>query len=236
MARYVPKHRKKRRLRDQQRVAGAAGLFAAAAISLSGTFGYVPGAVADPLATPGGVVFGVPRGPVTAQTAQSALRVQPPVAPAINARTARLPTFVSIPAIGASSELVQLGLETDGAVEVPVDFNQAGWYRFGPAPGEKGAAIILGHLQSYERPAIFARLSQLKPLDLVRVARRDGVRLTFQVTRIDEYPKEFFPADNVYGDTDEPELRLITCGGTFNRRTRSYEKNTVVYAKLISRN
>ena len=90
-----------------------------------------------------------------------------------------------------------------------------------------------GHLDSILGPAIFSRLSELKPGDLIKVLRRDSKVLTFSVSRIDSYLKDYFPSDQVYGSTLEPELRLITCGGTFNHDAHSYNGNTVVYAKLL---
>ena len=143
------------------------------------------------------------------------------------------PAFVDIPAIGTVSTIERLGTLLDGRLETPNDFMKVGWWSGGVVPGEKGPAVLAGHLDSVQGPAIFARLSQLKPDDLIRIARKDGVVLTFSVTRIDRYPKDRFPATSVYGPTDEPELRLITCAGTFDRSVHSYDDNTVVYARLV---
>ena len=154
--------------------------------------------------------------------------------PAIDPRTARIPEFIDIPAIGTTSSLVQLGLNLDGSLEVPTDFGQAGWFSGGVAPGENGPAVIAGHLDSYKGPAIFAKLELLKPGDRVRIARADGVKVEFVVTRIDRYPKDYFPTDQVYGPTTGPELRLITCGGVFDQQAHSYKANTVVYATLVT--
>ena len=144
-----------------------------------------------------------------------------------------LPAFVRVRSIGVTSPLVQLGLELDGSLEVPVDFATAGWYSGGPVPGANGPSVIAGHIDSYTGPAIFSKLSQITPDDIIDVTRTDGLRVTFSVERIDQYPKAYFPTDLVYGPTDTPELRLITCGGVFNKKTGSYQDNVVVYARLV---
>ncbi len=144
-----------------------------------------------------------------------------------------LPAFVRVRSIGVTSPLVQLGLELDGSLEVPVDFATAGWYSGGPVPGANGPSVIAGHIDSYTGPAIFSKLSQITPDDIIDVTRTDGLRVTFSVERIDQYPKAYFPTDLVYGPTDTPELRLITCGGVFNKNTGSYQDNVVVYARLV---
>lgn len=157
-----------------------------------------------------------------------------PVATTKPANAANRPAFVDIPAIGATSTVDELGTLADGRLETPNDFMKVGWWAGGTVPGEVGPAVLAGHLDSYQGPAIFARLNQLKPDDLIRVARRDGQVLTFSVTRVDRYPKDLFPAAQVYGATPTPELRLITCGGTFDHSAHSYKDNTVVYARLVT--
>jgi hypothetical protein len=142
------------------------------------------------------------------------------------------PAFVSISSIGTASSLIELGLDADGKLEVPIDFGQAGWWKGGPRPGDPGPAVITGHLDSTRGPAVFAKLRKVKPGDEIVVARNDGVRLVFVVTRIDSYPKRAFPTRTVYGPTDAAELRVITCGGSFDRSKGSYDDNTVVFAKL----
>jgi Sortase domain len=235
MTRYVPKHRKKRKLRDHSR-AGALGAFVVASIvSLSGSFGFVPGAIAD---------TNSPFAPASASAStdrQAGLGAAPSspsllldrVDAAIEPSTAKQPTYVSIKSIGASSEIVQLGLEPDGSLEVPVDFNVIGWFTGSAEPGDVGAAVFAGHAASHNGPGIFKNLEKLKPDDQVRVARNDGALLSFAVTRIDTFPKDYFPTEQVYGPTSARELRLITCGGKFDSELGSYTSNVVVYATLI---
>jgi hypothetical protein len=144
------------------------------------------------------------------------------------------PAFISIGSIGTTTSLIELGRNTDGSLEVPEDFGIAGWWRYGPRPGDPGPAVITGHLDSVRGPGVFAKLGRVKPGDDVVVTRRDGVQVRFIVTRIDRYPKRAFPTRNVYGPTDASELRVITCGGNFDRQERSYDDNIVVFARLAS--
>jgi hypothetical protein len=148
-------------------------------------------------------------------------------------RTTADPAFVRVTSIGATSALIPLGLHDDGTLEVPIDFAVAGWYSLGPRPGQVGAAVIAGHLDSYNGPAVFARLPEVRPGDDIEVTRKDGSIVRFSVTRIDVYPKDRFPTMAVYGPTAVPELRLITCGGEFDRSRGSYRDNIVVYATMV---
>jgi LPXTG-site transpeptidase (sortase) family protein len=142
------------------------------------------------------------------------------------------PTRVRVPGIDVDSRLVRLGVDDDGALVPPEDFARAGWFTGGPAPGETGPAVIAGHVDSYRGPAVFFRLSELEEGDEVLVDRADGTTARFTVTAVDRYPKDEFPTDQVYGPTSRPELRLITCGGEFDRDARSYRDNVVVSAVL----
>jgi sortase (surface protein transpeptidase) len=246
LARYVPQHLRTRPPRSRA-LLGSASLFAALAVSLTGTAGFAPGLSAEPVnpfvaerqalaaapAVPVAVPVSVPSASARSVASPGSADA-PGTVPAIDPRTARIPEFVDIPAIGTTSSLVQLGLNLDGTLEVPTDFSQAGWFSGGVAPGEPGPAVIAGHVDSYKGPAIFAKLELLKPGDQIRIARADGVKVEFAVTRIDQYPKDYFPTDQVYGPTTAPELRLITCGGVFDAQSHSYRANTVVYARLVA--
>jgi LPXTG-site transpeptidase (sortase) family protein len=158
----------------------------------------------------------------------------PPPAPAAASLARSLPTALDVPAIDAKSTLVSLGLNPDRTVEVPpVDQPlQAGWYEYGPTPGEVGPAVILGHIDGDHRKGIFWRLHELKPGDPVLVDRADGGKLTFEVTKVDQIAKKSFPTEAVYGNTTDPELRLITCGGQYDAANKNYLDNVIVYAKL----
>jgi sortase (surface protein transpeptidase) len=147
------------------------------------------------------------------------------------------PVRVDIPAIGVSSDLMRLGLNADGTVAVPpleAD-DRAGWYERGPAPGDVGPAVLLGHVDSAEYgPGVFFDLGAMVPGDEVQVARADGSVAVFTVDRVERHPKDRFPTIDVYGNTDDAQLRLITCGGDFDAGARSYEDNIIVFASLTA--
>lgn len=147
-----------------------------------------------------------------------------------------IPAWVDLPSIEARSSLVQLGLNADRTIEVPpVDEPlQAGWYRYSPTPGQVGPAVILGHIDGNHQKGIFWRLHEMKAGDQVQVGRGDGGTLTFTVTKVDQVAKSSFPTEAVYGNTTDPELRLITCGGAYDAANRNYLDNIIVYAKVVT--
>jgi hypothetical protein len=145
---------------------------------------------------------------------------------------ASTPTRLRIQRIGVDTRLVRLDIQRDGTMEVPEDYAQAGWYRHAPTPGERGPAIIAGHVDSRDGPAVFHRLRELRPGDRVQVHRSDRTIAEFEIEQVRSYPKDAFPTARVYGDLDHAGLRLITCGGTFDRATRHYRDNVVAYARL----
>ena len=150
---------------------------------------------------------------------------------------ASAPTHLDVPAIGVSSDLLDLGLQPDGTVEVPplAKDSRAGWFTGSPAPGALGPAVILGHVDSAEYgPGVFFQLGALEAGDQITVDRADGTAAVFSVDRVASYRKDSFPTLEVYGNTDHAALRLITCGGQFDTSTRNYLDNIVVYASLVS--
>jgi sortase (surface protein transpeptidase) len=140
------------------------------------------------------------------------------------------PVSLTIPLIGVRTPLVTLGLTANGALQVPSSAAVAGWYTGSAPPGSVGPSVILGHVDSLSGPGVFFRLSELRPGDRVYVTRADGTMVEFRVTAVQTYLKVSFPARAVYGGTPYPELRLITCGGTFDYATGHYLSNTIVYA------
>ena len=145
-----------------------------------------------------------------------------------------LPVRLWIPAISVSTALVRLGRLPDGSLQVPRDWDKAGWYDQGPRPGQPGPAVILGHVDSKTGPAVFYRLRALRPRDIIRVGLADGRILVFRVQRVRRYPKDEFPTEAVYLPTLNRELRLITCGGEFDYASGHYRDNIVVYATLVA--
>lgn len=144
------------------------------------------------------------------------------------------PVHLRIPAIGVSARITQLGLNADRTVEVPTDPAATGWYRLGPRPGAEGSAVILGHVDSVDGPAVFYRLRFLAPGDRIVVRAADGSATRFRVTEVATYPNEEFPAERVYGPHgDRHSLQLVTCGGDYDPES-GYQANVVVYTRLVS--
>lgn len=146
-----------------------------------------------------------------------------------------LPVKLTIPAIGVKTSLIQLGLQANGSLQVPssAQVDEAGWYTESPRPGAVGGSVIAGHVDSYKGPAVFYWLRDLKAGDKVYVTRADGTIAEFNVTQVQEYPKAAFPTSIVYGGEPDAELRLITCGGTFDSTTGHYLSNIIAYATLV---
>jgi hypothetical protein len=144
------------------------------------------------------------------------------------------PVRIRIPALDVSSPLVDLGLQTDGTLQVPADGSVAGWFTGSPTPGQVGPAVLAAHVDWNHRPGPFRHIGDLRRGDEVDVDRQDGVTARFEVLEVEQYPKDAFPTRRVYGDIDHAGLRLITCGGDFDRAARSYVDNVVVYAGLIA--
>jgi hypothetical protein len=205
---------------------GGRGVLAALALGLAliaaGTVGLV--------LTRGGPVGGPPPAQVPAPDGAGA-RVPWPAA----AGPVAAPVRLTIPAIGVRTRLVRLGLTRAGTLRVPASYQVAGWYDRSPRPGATGSAIIAGHIDSYRGPGVFYRLASLHQGDRAYVRRADGSLVVFRVTAVRLYRKDRFPTATVYGPAAGPQLRLITCGGTFNPALRSYESNVVVYAVAAGR-
>lgn len=142
-----------------------------------------------------------------------------------------LPSRLRISKIGVDTPLESLGLDQTGALEAPRDYAKAGWYARGILPGEPGPAVIAGHVDSATGPAVFFHLRELSAGDRIFVQRGEAV-VGFTVTSVGTFPKNRFPTNLVYGATPDSELRLITCGGTFDSAQASYSDNIVVFATL----
>ncbi|WP_306326368.1 class F sortase, partial [Streptomyces venezuelae] len=156
-------------------------------------------------------------------------RPSPPPAPLARS----VPTALAVPAITIEAPVTGLGLDAEGRLATPPvdDPRVVGWYAKGVTPGERGTAVVVGHRDTRSGPAVFLNLDSLSPGNTVRVARADGRVAVFTVDRVRTYAKTEFPDKEVYGSSGRPELRLLTCGGAFDRRT-GYEANIVVFAHL----
>jgi LPXTG-site transpeptidase (sortase) family protein len=191
------------------------------------------------LALGGGYLLGTAGGPAPAQAAAAPVATSaaplPSAAPLKSAPVVPSPPVkVEIPAIGVSGGLVDLHLNPDGTLEVPKDYQQIGWYADGAVPGDTNypPTIIAGHVDSYQGPAVFYDLRNLKAGDQVRVTQADGNVAVYTIYATAQYPKSKFPADTVYANRAESELVLITCTGAFDKSLRSYDDNLVVSARL----
>lgn len=169
--------------------------------------------------------------------ARGDLRAERGVGPAVPAlqvaRAVSPPVTLGIPDLGITTRLIGVRKTRTGALGVPDDPARAAWYSQGPAPGDVGPAVIVGHVDSFRGPGVFARLHTLEAGAPIRVRRADGSLATFVVTQVQVYAKRDFPTEVVYRGDGRPSLRLITCGGSFDRASGSYRSNVVVYAAPV---
>ncbi|MEV5175497.1 class F sortase [Streptomyces flaveolus] len=145
------------------------------------------------------------------------------------------PTRLRVPKISVDAPFTTLELGDTGQLQPPpaADTNLVGWYADGAAPGERGTAIIAGHVDTATSPAVFAHLDELEPGDRFSVERVDGRTADFVVDSAETFAKDDFPSKRVYADASRPEVRLITCAGDYDRTVRDYTDNLVVFAHLV---
>jgi LPXTG-site transpeptidase (sortase) family protein len=207
-------------LRRPAAIAFAAGLV----VIVGGTAGLLLTHHSTPALRPvaaGAAALPAPTGPIVAPPQSAAAQVARPAS-------------LTIPLIGVKTNLITLGLAAGGAMQVPPPTSTvAGWFTGSPRPGAVGSSIIVGHVDSKSGPGIFFRLPELKKGDDVYIKRSDGTTAEFRVTEVQEYPKDHFPTEAVYGPAPDAELRLITCGGIFDSATGHYLSNIIVYASQI---
>lgn len=148
---------------------------------------------------------------------------------------AALPVRLTIPHLKIDAPFeAPLGLKPNGEIAVPKAYDTVAYYQYGPTPGELGPAVVLGHVDSYQGPAVLYSLGQLDPGDEIVIDRADGTRATFAVERLERHQQSGFPTAEVYGDLNYAGLRLITCSGIYNRGTLRYSHNLIVFAKLVA--
>ncbi len=172
--------------------------------------------------------------PQPASAAAADTRVPAAVSAAPQPLAYSMPDRVRIPAIRIDAPLVPVGLDADGWVGAPPpeDPNLAGWFTGAVTPGEKGTAVVVGHVDNTRGPAVFYALGALKKGNRVEIARQDGKTAVFEIYGIEVFQKSNFPGDRVYGSKGAPELRVITCGGGFSRQS-GYAGNVVAFARLV---
>ncbi|MFJ9607591.1 class F sortase [Kitasatospora sp. NPDC101176] len=192
---------------------------------------------AAPAAPPAASAPATP-GPTTpaAATSPAAAKPSPAAAPAAPALKPAKPTRLRIPQIGVDAPFTELTLNAAGQLNAPPpdDKNLVGWYRDGVTPGERGSSVVAGHVDTTKGPAVFLLLSLLLPGNKVEVTRADGTVAVFAVDEVETYAKNAFPDQKVYGKTPDAQLRLITCGGTYDKKRKDYLDNVVVFAHLES--
>lgn len=155
--------------------------------------------------------------------------VRPPATRRPAVRPVPKPAQIRIPAIGVRAAVRPVGLNADGSMEVP-EFGFAGWYTKGPRPGAQGPAVVVAHVDSYKGPDVFFRLRELKPGNRIVIGRRDGSSAAWRVTSLEQVDKDDLPVARIWNRTTRPVLRLVTCGGDFDRNRGHYRDNVIVYA------
>ncbi|WP_326767652.1 class F sortase [Streptomyces sp. NBC_01591] len=145
-----------------------------------------------------------------------------------------VPKRLRITDIGVDAPFTDLSIGATGQLDSPPpnDSNLVGWFKDGATPGERGASIVAGHVDTMTGPAVFLQLRYLKPGAKVDITREDGSVATFKVDSVEQFSKANFPDDRVYADTNSAQLRLITCGGAYNKTAKDYEANVVAFAHL----
>jgi sortase (surface protein transpeptidase) len=204
-----------------------AGFVTAATLSAGGVSAVVFGLVSGTPAHGGATVI-----PVSVTTAVPRLsRVH-----GIQVLARSVPVRIRIPAIGVSAPVMKLGKNPDGTVQVPplADHNMTGWYQYGPAPGQLGPAVILGHVDSLTGISVFYYLKDLRRGDQIYITLADGKVTAFAVDGLQKAAKDAFPAAAVYAKGGYPGLRLITCGGPFDQATGHYLDNIIIYAHMTA--
>ncbi|ANW21522.1 class F sortase [Streptomyces clavuligerus] len=200
-------------------VPGRGTAFTLLSLLLLGVFLLRPGPAGPP----------APR-PELARPERSAAALPPAAGPLPRS----VPRRLAIPSLGLDTALVPVGLDRNRQIQPPPpdDSGPAGWYAGAAAPGERGTAVVVGHVDSPTGPAVFHLLGSLARNSRIEIAREDGATAVFAVDRVETHPRHGFPAERVYRDGPRPELRLITCGGRYTERG-GYDSNIVVRARLL---
>jgi LPXTG-site transpeptidase (sortase) family protein len=218
---YLARHRRKPQGRWALGTALAAIVVCVGGVGVS-AFGLFEGPAADAGAT---------YTPASVTTVPPRLTHDPQAKPMARS----VPVSIRVPAIEVDAPVMEVGQNADGTVQVPPldDHNLTGWYRYGPAPGQRGPAVILGHVDSLTGISVFYYLKDLHKGDRVYVTLADGKVAVFAVDGLQKVAKDAFPTASIYGKARYPSLRLITCGGPFDRATGHYLDNIIVYAHLL---
>ncbi|MFD1721632.1 class F sortase [Amnibacterium endophyticum] len=234
-------------MREQHRRTGRILTGAAVLLGLGGAAVIGVGLFGPEPAPPGGAALAAPVAAAAAPTPTPTPTPTPSISTAAPTPTPTptptplhlprsVPTRLKVPSVGIDTDVSSLGLNPDGTIQVPGydKHDPAGWYRGSPTPGQIGPAVFVGHVATFRAgPTVFYRLAQIRPGAKIQVERKDGITADFVVDRVKNEPKAHFPQLEVYGNTPDSELRLITCGGDWDPTTHEYAANTVVFAHLV---
>lgn len=146
------------------------------------------------------------------------------------------PHRITIKSIAVDAPFTPLSIGSSGQLDAPPanDPNLVGWFKDGATPGERGTSVVAGHVDTKTGPAVFLLLSTLKAGNSVDITRQDGAIATFKIDSVETFSKADFPNDRVYADNGTAQLRLITCGGVYDKKKKDYKDNVVVFAHLAS--
>jgi sortase A len=182
-----------------------------------------------------GIILGFSIGLVSAGKTKPTETHYKVVSPTQKVSETAVPVQINIPILSVSAKVEQVGIDKDGNMDIPKDFNNTAWYSPGPKPGETGSAVIDGHVDTPTgEPAVFAKISTLKNGDNIEVIDQNNVKHTFEVTKVADYDLATIPLEEIFSSKTRPGLNLITCAGTFDKSKKMYDKRTVVYSKLVN--
>lgn len=158
----------------------------------------------------------------------------PGPAPAAAVVAGDSPTRLRIPALNIDAKVQQTGLTKSGAMGTPSNFTDVAWYKYGPAPGQVGSAVIDGHVDNgLSLAGVFKHLGDIKTDDDVYVTMQSGTQLHFKVSDIEIYPYKDAPSDLIFNRADTVRLNLVTCDGTWVKGDKTYNERLVVYTTLV---
>lgn len=196
-------------------------------------YGELGGGRVPAVAAPAPAAATTPTATPTATVTVPAPVNTPAVRRRVDAGRGGPPVQITVPDLGIDQRLIGLRVTSDARLQVPESYADVGWWSDGPTPGDAGAALMVGHVDSTDGPAVFYHLSTLEQGAVIAVRRADGRTVRFAVTDVKSFSKDDFPDELVYRTAGEPSLHLVTCGGSFDAESGHYRDNVVVFADLI---
>lgn len=182
-----------------------------------------------------GVILGVSLGLMFASSPKHSETRREVAVPTQKVSEIAAPVRIAIPSLSVNAEIEEVGVDKDGNMDIPKDFNNTAWYSPGTKPGEKGSAVIDGHVDTPDgKPAVFAKISTLNAGDKIEVIDKNNLKHVFEVTKVIDYTLATIPLEEIFSSNTEASLNLITCAGKFDKNKKMYDKRTVVYSKLVN--